>query len=213
MTKVKETSERTKAERLFQELPAVKVATHTHAEADFDRRNNDEDSKVVNGQKFCDALTAVYGKVNTVYTHRVKPLYLSSNVKSIIRGEWVERYKKLSDATVTPKTVKTYAGAAMAYLESNYPIEFTSTGKASTQAEKDAKTAKQIKERAVSSTKKTASDVASSITKCIGDIRELANELVNRNGKKVRSPSAKKALTQLNQIEASVSKKLETLLK
>jgi hypothetical protein len=47
----------------------------------------------------------------------------------------------------------------------------------------------------------------------IGDIRDLANELVNRKGDKVRSPSAKKALTGLISLEKTVTTKLEKLLK
>ena len=213
MTKVNKTTAKTKAEELFQELPAVKVATHTHADSEHSRRKDSVEDEAYNGQKFYEALRAVYGKKGAEYKHRVKPLYLSNNVRTIIRGEWVERYNKISDDSVNLDTVGTYAGAAMSYLEANYPIQFTPTGEALTQAEKDKAEAKAIKSRAVTSTKKTASNVAASITSMIGDIRDLANELVNRKGDKVRSPSAKKALTQLNQIEKTVSKKLEALLK
>jgi hypothetical protein len=213
MNKVNKITAKTTAEELFQELPAVKVATHAHAESEHSRRKDSIEDEAYNGQKFYEALRAVYGKKGAEYKHRVKPLYLSNNVKGIIRGEWVERYKKISDATVKPETIGTYAGNVMSYLEANYPIAFTPTGEALTQAAKDKLEAKAIKSRAVTATKKTASSVASNITSMIGDIRDLANELVNRKGDKVRSPSAKKALTQLDRIEKTVSKKLETLLK
>ena len=213
MTKVNKTTAKTTAEELFQELPAVKVATHAHAESEHSRRKDSVEDEAYNGQKFYEALRAVYGKEGVEYKHRVKPLYLSNNVKGIIRGEWVECYKKKAGVSVNVDTIGTYAGNVMSYLEENYPIQFTPTGEALTQAEKDKKEATAIKSRAVTATKKTASSVASNITSMIGDIRDLANELVNRKGDKVRSPSAKKALTQLNQIEKTVSKKLEALLK
>ena len=213
MTKVNKTTAKTTAEELFQELPAVKVATHIYAESEVKRRKGNVEGEAINGQKFCDDLTAVYGKRGVEYKHRVKPLYLSNTLKGIIRGEWVLQYKAKADDSVNLDTVKTYAGKAMSYLEENYPIQFTPTGEALTQAAKDKLEATAIKTRAVTATKKTASSVAASITKNIGEIRDLANELVNRKGDKVRSPSAKKALTQLNQIEKTVTKKLEALLK
>ena len=188
MTKVNKTTAKTTAEELFQELPAVKVATHIYAE---------------------------------------------SEVKNLITIEWLLGYKSAFEEAlkkfkkdldegvvggdapepVTKDTVKRYARDFMTALKNDHCIEFNTNGRKLNQAEKDKLEAKAIKSRAVTATKKTASSVASNITSMIGDIRDLANELVNRKGDKVRSPSAKKALTQLNQIEKTVSKKLEALLK
>jgi len=213
MTKINKVTQKTTAEELFQEMPAVKVATHSHADSELKRREGDKKSEQENGQKFFNALRDVYGKPNVEYKHRTKPLYISNNVKGIIRGEWIERYKAKAATTVLPATISTYAGAVMSYLEENYPIEFTPTGEAKTQAEKDRDEAKAIKNRGISAVKKEASDISSGITKQIGEIRDLANELVTRGNKKVRSPSAKDALVKLKQIETTVSSKLEKLLK
>jgi hypothetical protein len=216
----------------YELTPELKPAVRESSSEWFSAAKDSDSKKSSAVTTLATLLKEEYGSSSVTYTDS-KPLYLVTEYKNLITIEWLLGYKsafeealkkfkkdldegvvgKDAPEPVTKETVKRYARDFMTALKNDHCIEFNTNGRKLNQAEKDKLEAKAIKSRAVTATKKTASSVASNITSMIGDIRDLANELVNRKGDKVRSPSAKKALTQLDRIEKTVSKKLETLLK
>ena len=216
----------------YELTPELKPAVRESSSEWFSAAKDSDSKKSSAVTTLATLLKEEYGSSSVTYTDS-KPLYLVTEYKNLITIEWLLGYKsafeealkkfkkdldegvvgKDAPEPVTKDTVKRYARDFIAALKNDHCIEFNTNGRKLNQAEKDKLEAKAIKSRAVTATKKTASSVASNITSMIGDIRDLANELVNRKGDKVRSPSAKKALTQLDRIEKTVSKKLETLLK
>jgi len=216
----------------YELTPELKPAVRESSSEWFSAAKDSDSKKSSAVTTLATLLKEEYGSSSVTYTDS-KPLYLVTEYKTLITIEWLLGYKsafeealkkfkkdldegvvgKDAPEPVTKETVKRYARDFMTALKNDHCIEFNTNGRKLNQAEKDKLEAKAIKSRAVTATKKTASSVASNITSMIGDIRDLANELVNRKGDKVRSPSAKKALTGLISLEKTVTTKLEKLLK
>lgn len=217
----------------YELTPELKPAVRSASSGWFDAMRDSEIKKSDAVNKLANLLISEYGQSGKAYTDN-SPLYLVNDYKVLITTEWVLGYKNAFDKAlkafkkqqaegkvdgddapepVTEGSIKRYARDFISLLKDNHCIHFNQYGRKENQSELDAKELIKIKKRATDALLDEAKSAMASIRDDALEIRDLANELVVRGGKKVRSPSATKALRALRSIRDSVHKKKLLLLK
>ena len=216
----------------YELTPELKPAVRESSSEWFSAAKDSDNKKSSAVTTLATLLKEEYGSSSVTYTDS-KPLYLVTEYKTLITIEWLLGYKnafekalkkfkkdlaegvvgKDAPEPVTKDTVKRYARDFIAALKRDHCIEFNTNGRKLNQAELDKNNLTAIKKRATDAVLDEAKIVLASIKDDVTTIKDLANELVIRGDKKVRSPSAKKALKKLTEVQNIVSKKLEALLK